>query len=70
MEQSKMQCCPLCKGKGKIKKPGEDKRKVRQKKIDMINDLRERGYTIREIMIFFGYKSTSAIAHYLTPHHK
>ena len=43
------------------------KRKVREKKIDMINDLRERGYTIREIMIFFGYKSTSAIARYLTP---
>jgi len=40
---------------------------VRQKKIDMINDLRERGYTIREIIIFFGYKSTSAIARYLTP---
>jgi hypothetical protein len=61
------QCCQLCKGKGKIKKPGEDKRTARQKKVDMINDLRDRGYTVREIMVFFGYKSTSAIAYYLTP---
>ena len=62
----KTQCCPLCKGKGKIKKPDIDNRTAREKKVAIINDLRNRGYTIREIMIFFGYRSTSAIAHYLT----
>lgn len=57
--------CPCCKGTGKIPLAGIDKKRKYEAKAIIIQKLQGDGYTIREIVKMMGYKSTSAVAHYL-----
>lgn len=52
--------CPVCEGKGQIKK--EWKLEVKIKKIKQLKEL---GFSIREIMRALNYKSPASVQHHL-----
>lgn len=55
--------CPICNGSGKIKDPfSKDVFEIRS---EIAKKLKGKGYTVREIMKVFNYKSTSAVANLL-----
>ena len=57
----KTECCPICKGKGKVQLPKKKTDRVRK----IITDLHSKGWTMRRIMSVTGHKSVSTIAFYL-----
>lgn len=61
MDKPKMKCCPMCKGAGKIKEPKGKEPARQRRKSEIANQLRDDGYTIREIMGYMGYKSTTSV---------
>lgn len=58
--------CPVCKGTGRISVPGISIKKKREAKKKIILRLQKKGYSVREIMKYMGYRSTSIINHYLS----
>lgn len=52
--------CPVCKGKGEIANPKQDK-DFERVKVRMTKVLRKEGFSIREIMKLLGYKSPRSI---------
>jgi transposase len=56
--------CPICKGSGLIKPPKNilNKHDLKMLKREAIYILKEQGYSYREIMKMFGYKSTRSIS--------
>lgn len=53
--------CPLCKGKGRLKAPrGKHGKRIINNSI-MAKLLRDRGYSLREIGAFLGYKSPRSV---------
>ena len=53
--------CPVCKGSGQLSEPrkvGRDRKKERR---DMAKVLRAKGYSIRQIADFLGYKSPRSV---------
>jgi len=55
------ECCPVCKGTGKVPIPQKKNDQVRK----LINNLYKKGWTMRRIMTVTGHKSVSTIAFYL-----
>ncbi len=57
--------CPVCKGTGKYKLPHKMKVDSMEIKKEIAFKLRERGYSIRQIMVALGYKSPLSIQLFL-----
>lgn len=53
--------CPACKGSGYVDIPAAIKQDAIKVKAGIAKELKRKGYTVREIMLVMGYKSTSAI---------
>ena len=56
----KTMCCPICKGSGMLNVPTFKQKAMKEKKQIALN-LKEQGYSIREIMKIIGYKSPRSI---------
>ena len=53
--------CPICNGSGKIVAPNKMPDNAQAERADIAKRLRERGYSIREIMRLMNYKSPLSI---------
>jgi len=53
--------CPVCKGKGKLERPNNDPYSRNQIKL-MTKTLIDAGFSYRQVMKFFGWKSTRSVS--------
>jgi len=62
--------CPFCKGKGTIKPPYRHNELAVNKKARLAMLMRQEGYSFREIMKHFDYKSTNSVIYLLRKYEK
>ena len=54
--------CPICNGYGQIDEPRGLPRSVTEMRKEMAHKLKDKGFSFREIMRFFNFKSTKSVS--------